>query len=69
MVLANRRDAGYTIISRFENSFRNYIAETLLKINPDFKSLIPTGVIKKAKDRYGVSDFDTIEDLLDNSDQ
>lgn len=42
MILNNRRDAGYTIISRFEEQFRNFIINTLSNINPDFLNLFLT---------------------------
>jgi LuxR family glucitol operon transcriptional activator len=51
MILNNRRDAGYTIISRFEEQFRNFIINTLSNINPDFFELIPQGIILKANER------------------
>lgn len=68
MILSNRRDAGYTIISRFEQSLRNYISNVLTNTTADFRLLVPSGVINKARERYGAADFDNIDEILENSD-
>lgn len=55
MILNNRRDAGYTIISRFEEQFRVFLLDSLSNDSTDIFSNIPEGVILKANERGNCS--------------
>lgn len=68
MTINNRRDAGYTIISRFEDAFRGFLVNKISIINPSFFELIPQGVILKANERASCSDWDDQEDFIQNID-
>ncbi len=45
MIINNRRDAGYTIISRFEESFRVFLEAELTSKYSDFLQHIPQGIV------------------------
>ncbi|WP_299761600.1 NB-ARC domain-containing protein [uncultured Pontibacter sp.] len=65
----NRRDLGYTIISRFESLFRSYIATKLECLAENYTNNVPEGILSKAKDRnYETSYFESTIDFLDNTD-
>lgn len=64
----NRRDVGYTIVSRFETALRLFISNTLLYLYSDFKDGVPLGIYSKALDRANATKFDDITDLLEYSD-
>jgi len=68
MILNNRRDAGYTIISRFEEAYRELLLNKLSIINPDFFELIPQGVILKANERGHCTNWDDFEEFIINID-
>lgn len=68
MILTNRRDAGYTIISRFEESFRNYLVEKISNNTNDFFQLIPCGIINKANERGGTIDWVDYMEFFQNID-
>ncbi|SHL79878.1 Tetratricopeptide repeat-containing protein [Anaerocolumna jejuensis DSM 15929] len=60
------RDYGYTIISRFEKTLRNYLNNELLTRTDNIMNLIPTGVIEAGERRINNnSDFN---DILENID-
>jgi hypothetical protein len=67
-IVFNRRDIGYTIISRFEESFRGFLSEGLTIYFDDFLDGIPNGIVSKAKDRTAKAYFDDAIDLLENTD-
>ena len=68
MIISNRRDAGYTIISRFEESFRNDIIEKLESQNGNIFSKLPQGVILKANSRDGYEFRDDFEEFMEQID-
>ncbi len=68
MVINNRRDAGYTIISRFENSFRLFLAEKLSMMGSDFRENIPSGIIKKCEERKSSQEWEEVTDFFDETD-
>ncbi|MEQ8472173.1 MAG: tetratricopeptide repeat protein [Marinoscillum sp.] len=68
MTITNRRDAGYTIISRFEESFRNDIIEKLEAKSGDVMLSIPQGVILKANSREGFLFHDDFGDFMEQID-
>ena len=68
MVINNRRDAGYTIISRFEDAYREFLINKLSLIQPDFFELIPQGVILKANERGNCSNWEDLEEFIINID-
>lgn len=64
----SRRDIGYTIISRFEESFRAFLSNKIpISFGNNFDS-VPQGVIEKAKVHNSSTDWESIEDLLDDTD-
>lgn len=63
----NRRDIGYTIASRFEESLRGFLADKISVLFANFMDGIPTGIIEKTKDRTAKSHWDGIRDFLDDS--
>jgi len=50
------QDLAYTIVSRFEEAFRDFISTRLTYLYDDFKLGIPNGIISKAQNR--TSEFD-----------
>lgn len=68
MILTNRRDAGYTIISRFEESFRHCLIEKISNNTDDFFQLIPSGVIDKANERGNTVYWDDFNEFFQNLD-
>lgn len=68
MIINNRRDAGYTIISRFEESFRELLVNVLsLKYVNIFEN-IPSGIVEKAITRNNNLSFDNPSDFFENID-
>lgn len=68
MIINNRRDAGYTIISRFEESFRELLENVLsLKYDNIFEN-IPSGIVEKAITRNNNLSFDNPSDFFENID-
>lgn len=67
MIIANRRDAAYTIISRFEEAFRTLLNEFLCKKYNLIYENVPQGVLKKAKDRI-IGEFEDTSDFFENID-
>jgi LuxR family transcriptional regulator, glucitol operon activator len=68
MIISNRRDAGYTIISRFEETFRSLLVECLTLYDEDFFNLIPQGIILKANERGNCIDWEDHNEFMDNID-
>lgn len=64
----NRRDIGYTLISRFEESFRQFLSMKLQIHYSDCFEGIPNGAIDKAKDRSSSDKWEDIDDFFDDSD-
>src|SRR5690554_4661842 len=67
MIITNRREIGYTIISRFEETFRCYLNKLLTTNYDDIFSNIPKGIIEKALERNGNS-FENSLDFFENTD-
>ncbi len=63
-----RQDLAYTIISRFEEAYRNFIEAHLLKMYTNFLDGIPEGIINKAKDRNPDLDTSQCLELLQETD-
>ena len=63
-----RRDVGYTIISRFEESFRFFLANKIQSLLPDYETNLPSRIIEKAKERSTNEKWDSINDFLENTD-
>ena len=68
MIINNRRDAGYTIISRFEESFREYLESELLLKYSNFFENIPQGIILKASERDTQLSPENPTDFFENID-
>src|SRR4051812_13293915 len=64
----NRRDVGYTIISRFEETLRSFLTEGLLSNFSDYSQGIPPAIIDKAKGRANNENLEELTDLLENID-
>lgn len=67
-VSLNRRDIGYTIISRFEEAFRCFLAQELESHFSDYLQGVPTGILDKAKDRASDHELDAPLDFLEYTD-
>ncbi|MBN2603375.1 MAG: ATP-binding protein [Candidatus Thermoplasmatota archaeon] len=67
-IVLNRRDVGYTVVSRFEAAFRGFIENTLQILYSNFQEGIPNGVTNKASERSSLNNFNDLSDLLDNID-
>lgn len=63
-----RRDVGYTIISRFEEAFRYYLAERCQGYFFTIEAGVPLGVIEKTNDRAGISKWESLEDFMEHTD-
>src|SRR2546421_62191 len=63
-----RRDIGYTIISRFEETFRYYLSEKLPIYFSDFLDGVPLGILDKAKERTKKNSLQEPYDLLEETD-
>lgn len=63
-----RRDIGYTIIARFEESFRGFLSLALSIFFSDYQEGVPSGVINKAKERSSKTNWDSHDDFLENID-
>ena len=46
------RDIAYTIFSRFEEAMRNFVANKLCVLYPDYKLGIPEDIINQAKNSH-----------------
>jgi LuxR family glucitol operon transcriptional activator len=64
----NRRDVGYTIISRFEESFRCFLAQGLESLFDHYREGIPVGAISKAEERSSGKEWDSVGELLEDVD-
>jgi hypothetical protein len=60
----NRRDIGYTIISRFEETLRSFIANKITTFFNNFYDGLPQGVVSKAKERSCKDNWENIDDFL-----
>lgn len=58
MIIGNRRDIGYTLISRFEETLRAFIIEKLELNQDNLSDFVPRGVISKALERAVYSEKD-----------
>lgn len=68
MIINNRRDAGYTIISRFEEEFRGFLHDKLVCLYDNLLANIPSGIVSKASERHGSPDWDDLSDFFENID-
>ena len=53
----NRKDIGYTIYSRLEESFHNWIEDALLNFGDQWPAHIPNGVWEKVEDKSSMYRF------------
>ena len=68
MTIINRRDAGYTIISRFEETFREELVNKLTSIKPEFYSLITKAAYEKARERSGHEEWEDYFEFMQELD-
>ncbi len=64
----NRRDIGYSIISRFEEAFRSFLNDKLQVFFSNYLDGIPDDIIRKAQDRTEKTDWDSLVDFLEDID-
>lgn len=64
----SRRDIGYTIVSRFEELMRAYLATRLDSAYRNFGDAVPLGVVGKAQERANRSDWADTRDFLESVD-
>jgi tetratricopeptide (TPR) repeat protein/GTPase SAR1 family protein len=63
-----RRDVGYTIVSRFEEAFRQFLTDKLPIHFMNFEKGIPSGIVEKVKKRISQNGSDEADDFLENTD-
>lgn len=68
MELSNRRDAGFTVISRFEEAYREFLSQKLLVFHPSFLEGIPKGIINKVFGKTNITEFEDPMVFLEESD-
>jgi CO dehydrogenase/acetyl-CoA synthase beta subunit len=68
MIINNRRDAGYTIISRFEENFRELLLQILSLKYDNIYDNIPSGIYDKAITRNNNLTFESQSDFFENID-
>ncbi|RZK40884.1 MAG: ATP-binding protein [Hymenobacter sp.] len=68
MTTLNRRDVGYTIISRLESEWRSLIAEYYITRFGSSQSFIPEFITNKAQSKVSAEDKNDITELLDGMD-
>lgn len=64
----NRRDIGYTIISRFEEAYRNFLINKLTIKHADFRDGIPSNIVSRINERSENLFFDDPAYFFQNSD-
>ena len=64
----NRRDFGFTIISRFEEVFRSYLITKLNIKHSDYQTGIPSGIVSKINEKSPILYWDSAEEFFENSD-
>lgn len=64
----NLRDIGYTIISRFEETFRSFLSDKTEILFSNYQDGIPKGIIEKAKERTSKLKWDESADFFDDID-
>lgn len=67
-IIYNRRDFGYTIISRFEAVFREALVDKLTARYQDYKEGVPIGIINKINERSNILFWEDPIEFFDNSD-
>ncbi|PSB56131.1 ATP-binding protein, partial [filamentous cyanobacterium CCP1] len=68
VIQLKRTDVGYTIISRFEESFRAFLSESLEILFDNYHQAIPSGIVGKAEERSQKEDWDGVDDFLEEID-
>lgn len=63
-----RRDIGYTIISRFEEALRSFLASELSNCFSNYRDGIPSGILEKARERSANDDWNDPFDFLEDTD-
>ena len=64
----NRRDFGYTIISRFEEEFRKTLINKLTTCYNNYLEGIPKGIIDKVNDKSSILFFEDPLEFFENTD-
>ncbi len=64
----NRRDFGFTIISRFEEVYRSCLILKLSTKFSDYQEGIPTGIVSKVNEKSPILYWDSTEEFFENTD-
>lgn len=64
----NRRDFGFTIISRFEETFRNFLIERLTTKYSEARNGIPPAIVSKADEKSPIFYWADISEFFENLD-
>jgi LuxR family glucitol operon transcriptional activator len=64
----NRRDIGFTIISRFEEVYRKFLIESLTNKYADYRQGVPSGIVTKANEKSDILFWDDPTDFFENTD-
>ena len=64
----NRRDFGFTIISRFEEVFRSFIISKITLKYSNYTDGIPSGIVSKINEKSTILFWTDINDFFENSD-
>ncbi|MCB0536802.1 MAG: ATP-binding protein [Bacteroidetes bacterium] len=64
----NRRDIGFTVISRLEETFRDFLLDRLSKKYQDFKNGIPPAIVTKANEKSEILYWGDPSEFFENTD-
>lgn len=64
----NRRDIGFTIISRFEETYRKFLIDSLGNKYADYREGIPSGIVTKTNEKSDILFFDDPSEFFENTD-
>lgn len=64
----NRRDIGFTIISRFEETYRKSLIDCLENKYADYKEGIQSGIVTKTNEKSEILFFDNPTEFFENTD-
>lgn len=67
-IIYNRRDAGYTIISRFEETFRSFLIDCICKKYSNYQNGIPKGILTRVNDKSEILYWEDPLEFFQNSD-
>jgi len=68
ITIYNRRDIGFTIISRFEETFRSFLIDKLNNKFTDFREGIPAAIVTKINEKSDILFWGDPNDFFENAD-